>query len=209
MTRERRLSILTLAIAIGCGGQSLLEPQPHDGGPDSTSSDADGGSSGLAAGSSSGAATSGGSASGSSGGLVGVDAGSLDGAATDGGLADATALDAQVPDAFPESCDGWAPLVIRADAAPNTCAFRPQDVWCDASTECVPYTLVRCSCFDSVYGVNKENTVRCPPPPCPPPQPPGCTTGGLVTQDCNIVTGSQQVAAACVDHQCMTYATGP
>ena len=92
--------------------------------------------------------------------------------------------------------------MLKADAAPNTCAFTPADMACDTSGDCIPYTVINCGCIDGVYGVNKTNTVHCIPPPCPPPPPiNGCTVSGLETQDCQLLAPQQDVAVACVNHQ--------
>ncbi len=118
-------------------------------------------------------------------------------------------VDAVAPGAFPPSCAGYAPLVLQPDAAPDTCAFTPADVACTESGDCVPYTRLGCSCIDAVYGVTRSNMVRCAAPPCPPP-PEGCPASGFVTQSCQVVNDLSQVAVACVNGQCKTYATnGP
>ncbi len=161
-------------------------------------------------GSSSGAGSSGsggGRSSSSSSGGGGADATTADALPETG-----RAFDAAVPDAFPADC-GVLTLVLRPDAAPNTCAFTPADVACDASTDCIPYTVTQCGCVDGVYGLNTTNMVKCVAPPCAPPPPgsAGCQpdNSGFEAQDCRLAADLQQVAVACVDHQCMTYAVGP
>jgi hypothetical protein len=208
-----------LAAAFGlstaCGNSSSTGTPSSDAGTnDATSSSSGGSGGGSSAGTSgissgSAASTSDDSSSSSSG--AGSDSGS-DGTA--GG-----AFDAEIPDAFPESC-GQFTFALNPDAAPHTCAFTPADVACNRNADCEWYIAVGCGCFQPVYGVNKVRTAACSPPPCPPPLA-GCpedASGGYLTQDCQLVDNSPYsrfidsgttVAVACVNHQCMTYAAGP
>jgi hypothetical protein len=126
---------------------------------------------------------------------------------------DAAIFDAEVPDAFPASCA----IALRPDAAPHTCAFTPADVFCNMDADCFAFEVVGC-CGSTVVGVNKTSTASCPAPPCVPPDQDADCPGGWMTQDCRLVPnspyarfveGGATVAVACVDHQCMTYATGP
>jgi hypothetical protein len=116
-------------------------------------------------------------------------------------------FDAEIPDALPTSCPGQPQLALDPDAAPHTCAFTPADVACNTNADCTTHVVVQCQCIDRVYGVNTANTIRCPPPPCPPPIN-GCPSNasGYRTQDCQVVVKLQDVAVACVGHQCLTYA---
>lgn len=105
-------------------------------------------------------------------------------------------------------------LVLQPDAAPDTCSFTPTDVACNANEDCTVYVKANCSCVKAAFGVNTASTAYCSGDlPCPPPEPgtPGCVSdaSGLGTQDCKLVPGLQQVAVACVNHRCLTYAIGP
>jgi hypothetical protein len=132
--------------------------------------------------------------SGSSGGGSGSSSGS-------GGI-----VAAEIPDAFPVRCAQYT-FVLDPDAAANTCAFTPADVACSTNADCTTYVDVQCSCISPIYGVSTSSTARCTPPPCPQSD---CSSGasGFYTQDCQLVPNQQDVAVACVDHQCMTYAVG-
>jgi hypothetical protein len=111
-------------------------------------------------------------------------------------------FDAPFPDAFPTSCPGQPDLALDPDAAPHTCAFTPADVACNTNADCTTHVVVACQCIDRVYGVNTANTLRCPPPlnGCP------SNASGYRTQDCQLVVKLQDIAVACVGHQCLTYA---
>lgn len=97
---------------------------------------------------------------------------------------------------------------LISDAAPRTCAFTPADVACDSDSDCTVYQVVGCGCFDPVVGVNASSTAQCLPPPCPPPMPNPCSPygSGLTTQTCENVSQLSDVAVACVQHVCVTYA---
>ncbi len=129
------------------------------------------------------------------------DAGSSSSGGPDSGT-DAS-FDALTPDAFADCA--WS-LVLDPDAAPNTCAVTPADVACNTNADCTSFVRNMCSCPVPIYGVNTANTVLCIPPPCVllPPGDGGCQ-GPYETQDCKV---TQNVAVACVNHQCMTYAPG-
>jgi hypothetical protein len=216
MNFRRTAAIAALVFApgalgwIACGG-GVNSSGAADAGSESGSSSGSSGAGGAGSSGSSGTSSSG------SGSPVESGGGSSSGSSSSGGGADAEAadalpetglaFDAAVPDAFPADC-GVLTLMLRPDAAPNTCAFTPADVACDASDDCVPYTVPNCGCVDGVYGLNKMGTVRCIAPPCPPPLD-GCSVSGFETQDCQVVATQQHVAVACVNHQCMTYAVGP
>lgn len=131
--------------------------------------------------------------------------GATDGSSGGDGGAGGT-FDAEIPDAFPESC-GQFKFALDPDAAPNTCAFTPADVACNTSTDCNSYGVNGCGCIEPLYGVNEASTAKCIPPPCPPPLN-GCRAdaSGYGTQDCKLAPDLQHVAVACVNHQCMTYA---
>ncbi len=116
------------------------------------------------------------------------------------------APDLEIPDAFPASCSE-ATFRLTPDAGPRQCAFTPADVSCNTNADCVPYTVVGCGCFDLVYGVNKTSTAQCFPPPCVPLNQ-DCDASGLYTQDCQFV-GSRTPGAACVNHQCLSFAGTP
>jgi hypothetical protein len=97
---------------------------------------------------------------------------------------------------------------LTSDAAPRTCAFTPADVACDSDSDCTVYQVVGCGCFDAVVGVNASSTAQCLPPPCPPPMSNQCSPygSGLTTQTCENVSQLSDVAVACVQHVCATYA---
>jgi hypothetical protein len=173
------ISMFAMAAALGCGGRA----------------------GGTSAGTSSGTMAESGSSSGS---------GSGAGSGSDFGTGDT--LDADIPDAFPVTCAQYT-FALDPDAAAEMCAFTPADVECNSTTDCTSYVKVGCGCFSPVYGVNNKNTVKCFAPPCigqisadggiytcP------ADTFGLYTQDCQFVADSQNVAVACVNHQCLTYA---
>jgi hypothetical protein len=117
--------------------------------------------------------------------------------------------DARVSGTSPASCVPFAHLMLP-DAAPGMCLVTPADVACEASDDCEPNYVRGCAICGvfSVYGLSKVNTLSCPPPPCaPPPQPvPPCVDSGFTTQDCRFVVSYEDIAVACVDGQCMTYA---
>jgi hypothetical protein len=129
---------------------------------------------------------------------------------------------AEVPDAFPPSCNEFS-FELEPDAAANTCAFTPADVACSTSADCVTQVMAGCGCFQPVYGVNKMSTAVCIPPPCPALPTQTClndASAGYLTQDCQFVDSVQYAgfpespnetfaAVACVNHQCETYAAGP
>jgi len=58
------------------------------------------------------------------------------------------------------------------------------------------------------YGVSTMNTVTCPVEACPPGPmcPVDATTYVATQQDCRFVANQQDVAVACVNGQCTTYA---
>ena len=218
MRFRRVAAISTLVLAPGALGGIACGGGINSSGAADASSESGGssGSSGAGAGSSGSSGSSGTSSSGS-GGASGSGGGSSSGSSSSGGGADADApdalpetggaVDAAVPDGLPADC-GELTLMLRPDAAPNTCAFTPADVACDTSDNCFAYTMIGCGCIDGIYGLNKAETVRCIPPPCPPPIN-GCTVSGFETQDCQVVATQQDVAVACVNHECVTYAVGP
>ena len=219
MRFRRVAAISTLVLApgalggIACGGginSSGAADASSESGGSSGSSGATGAGSSGSTGSSGGSGSGSGGASGSGG--ESSSGSSSSGGVFDGAAADALpktggAVDAAVPDAFPADC-GEVTLVLRPDAAPNTCAFTPADVACNTGTDCNSYLVNGCGCIEPLYGVNTASTAKCEPPPCPPPLG-GCPASGFETQDCKVVTDSQHVAVACVNHQCMTYAVGP
>ncbi len=100
----------------------------------------------------------------------------------------------------------------------NPCVPTPADVACNSNADCTLFEFPSCGCTSLVYGVNHGALARlfpeCAPPPCvvasPPPFPCVDAAVGLYTQDCELSPRSQNVLAACVDHQCRTYvpATG-
>jgi hypothetical protein len=162
----------------------------------------------------------GGSSTGTSSG-TGAESGSRSGAGTgsgsDSGSAGGTGatLDAEIPDAFPVTCAEYT-FALDPDATAGMCAFTPADVACNSNTDCTSYAKIGCGCFDPVYGVNTANTVKCFAPPCnaqlnadggvytcP------SEASGLYTQDCQFVPDSQNVTVACVNHQCLTFASVP
>jgi hypothetical protein len=106
-------------------------------------------------------------------------------------------------------CVPFARLLLP-DAEPNTCAFSPADIACTTDDDCKPYYVRGCSSCGvfAVVGQSQMNTVNCPVPPCvPPSQPvPPCVDAGYTTQSCQFVSHYSDVAAACVNGQCMTYA---
>jgi hypothetical protein len=123
-------------------------------------------------------------------------------------VADVATFDAEIPDGFPTRC-GQVSFVLTPDAAPKTCAISPADIACNTLADCTSYAVdVSCDCVIPVYGINKTNAVRCSPEPCPPPAT-GCSVSGYQTQDCRLVTSWPDVAVDCVNHQCLTYASGP
>jgi hypothetical protein len=187
MSYRRRLPTALLMVVLGCGGKTGGAAAGGDGSA-SSSGTSSATSSGMTeqnseGASSSGATSSGGSGSGSEGGSAGN-------------------LDAEIPDAFPVSCAQFT-FVLQPDAAPNTCAVSPADVACNTNSDCSTYVW-GCGCIEEVYGVNTSSTVRCTWPPCP-----LCSSAdasGYYTEDCKLVSELQNVAVACVNGQCMTYA---
>jgi hypothetical protein len=218
VTYQKTLPRALLVFALDCGGRSglnVLGATSAQTGDDATAAGglAETGSSssgvvttGGAASSGSGSSSDGGSPSGSG---SGSSSGSSSVSESRGDAGTAGTFDAETPDAFPASCAHY-PLLLDPDAAPNTCAFTPADVACDANADCTQYVVTHCGCgVDPVYGVNTANTIGCAPSQCPPPQG-GCSDDpfGLYTQDCQVVPHSQNVAVACVNHQCTTFAVG-
>jgi hypothetical protein len=118
-------------------------------------------------------------------------------------------VDARVPDGFPANCVPFSPLRLP-DASPDTCLVSAADLVCQTNEDCEPYFRRGCAICGvfSVIGLNKSNTVQCPAPPCAPPsQPvPPCVDSGFTTQSCQFVASYTDIAVACVNQQCMTYA---
>ena len=211
MKYRRQLSTLLVVFAFGCGSDAQVVPAAgnDDASNIGSSSGVDATMGGSSSGGNDGAP---GSESGDSASNIGADSASgNDGSPSDGSPSDAgidDAFDVEIPDAFPTSC---APIVFTLvpDAAPNTCAFTPASVACDANADCVPYPVIGCGCIDPVYGVNKTSTVRCVPPPCAL-IPQSCDGGsGYESQDCRLAPGYNDFSAACVNHQCLSFVTGP
>lgn len=113
-------------------------------------------------------------------------------------------LDAEVPSAQSDGACG-----LRLVSCSAGCGFTPTDVACDSSSECRTFTVPgHCGCGGQVVGVNTTSTgsiVRCPLTYCPPP--PSGTLCPLLTEHCEAIYDASNVAVACVDHQCVTYAT--
>jgi hypothetical protein len=175
------------------------------GGQDGRVATSDGASSGGSGSSSGGgSSSSGGSSSGGGGAQDGSTAGPVDGGPD---FSANTLADVQVPDAFPATCS-LADFSLVPDAGPGYCAFTPADVACNANTDCGWYEAVGCGCVQRIFGVNKNSTARCIPPPCAPPLGGSvCDASGLYTQDCQVVSDTNNVFAACVNHQCRTFST--
>jgi hypothetical protein len=196
------LALLVFPLLAGCAGEAVS----ISGDASSQSGSSAASSSGTQGASSSSGTTSTGAQTtvGSEGGTGAIDAQSVGDAAND------PIPDASIPDAFPASCDGGFTLRLFADASPHTCQLEPSEVACETSTDCSPFEILSC-CWRAAVGVNKTNTASCPAPPCAPPQPggPPCDDTSIETEDCQSAPDLQHVAVACVDHRCMTYATGP
>lgn len=183
--------------AVGCGGQTGASA-----GGDSSVALSDGASSG-------GSGSSGGRGGGSGGSSSGVTTGrdSSGSSSSGGGDASDGVADVEIPDAFPASCSA-ASFPLTANVAPTQCAFTPADVRCDTNADCTWQTTVGCGCFDLVYGVNRTSMVKCIPPPCVPLMIDcDASASGLYTQDCQFVPDPKHLAAACVNHRCLSFAT--
>ncbi|MGO9836471.1 MAG: hypothetical protein ACLP1X_19905 [Polyangiaceae bacterium] len=131
--------------------------------------------------------------------------GAADGAAS----GNDAAFDAESPGEIPTTCVPFAPLRLP-DAASEAGRALAADVACTTSEDCEPHYCRGCAICGVflVVGLSKTNTVECVSLPCaPPPQPvPPCVDSGFTTQDCQFVSSFQQIAIACVNQQCMTYA---
>lgn len=118
-------------------------------------------------------------------------------------------LEAETPSAVPTMCVPFAPLRLP-EAASEASLAAAASVACSTSTDCEPRYCRGCAICGvfPVVGLNKMHALSCVPPPCaPPPQPvPPCVDSGFTTQDCQFVATFQQIAVACVNQQCMTYA---
>src|SRR5579872_614887 len=110
--------------------------------------------------------------------------------------------DVPVPLALPG--DGGC-LEQPVDAAPMRapCAFAISEVVCDASSDCTWTTRVSC-CGSLAVGVNRTNITMCPPPPCPPGTCPD-GPGGFVTEYCQSIASTLDIAVACVQGRCVSY----
>lgn len=189
------LAVCLWVAGLGCGGVAFLSPT--DASADSTSADAALGEENLKGPSV--------DASPSDGGLDALDAWTSSWPeASDAGAADAApAVEVRAPDALPDgACGGPA----RPDSGASPCAYTTADVTCASGADCVAQPIISCGCYDLVLGVNRHSHGPCPPPPCPPPID-GCDGGGLVTAYCETVASVSQVSVACVDHQCVAFAT--
>ena len=107
-----------------------------------------------------------------------------------------------VPVALPG--DGGC-LEEPVDAAPMRapCVFAISEVVCDASSDCTWTTRTSC-CGSLAVGVNHTNITSCPPPPCPPGTCPD-GSGGFVTEYCESILSTSDIAVACVRGRCVTY----
>ncbi len=203
MASRAGIAAACVLFTLGCSGKTSTTSGGDGGGSSSgASSGSASGGNASSSGSSSGTASSGGSSSG------GVSSGS---GSSSGGATDASdtldAGSAEVPDAFPATCSASA-FALTPDGGLNECAFRPSDVTCDANADCVAYIAYGCGCFYDVWGVNKSSTARCLPPPCVAPMD-ACDpdASGLYTQECRFVPyGTTNLAAACVNHRCLSFA---
>jgi hypothetical protein len=119
------------------------------------------------------------------------------------------AFDAETPREIPTTCVPFA-LLRQPDAASEAGRVLAADVGCTTSEDCEPHYCRGCAICGVflVAGLSKTNTVECPDLPCevPFPQPVPCVDSGFTTQDCQFVSSFQQIAVACVNQQCMTYA---
>jgi hypothetical protein len=206
MRLQKEHAVVILVFGLGCGGKT--ETASNGSREANASSGGSGGSSEISDASTSGSASAGSAGSSGHSSVSGSNGGTGDG------------LDAEVPDAFPVTCAQYT-FALDPDAPANTCAITLADVACNSNADCTSYRPPGCGCIEPVYGVNTtygvnvKGTALCPPPPCAPQT---NADGGLYTcpvdasgpytEDCQFVPGSQSVAVACVNHQCLTYAAG-
>jgi hypothetical protein len=170
-----------LAVAIGCGGKAQSVADSGDG---SASSGVDGSS---------------------GGGIPSVVTSGDDDASVQ-------SSDGQSPSGTSDSGQG---AKSDAEAVPGaSCGQRlpcAVDIACSVTTDCT-FGIWGGSCGGGcttlTYGVSTANTVICPVEACPPG--PACpvdaTTYVATQQDCRLVANRQDVAVACVNGQCTTYA---
>jgi len=114
-----------------------------------------------------------------------------------------TSFDAAVPDAA--SCTSTFGLDL--DATPRWCELSPEDVACNAASDCTVLVVGGCPCGGYAYGTNAASPELplCTTPACIPPPSGGCP--GYETEDCEFVPSTEEIGVACVAHTCLTFAT--
>jgi hypothetical protein len=122
--------------------------------------------------------------------------------ASDGSFTDGEA--APEADSGVWNCPGPL-MIVPFNAAPCLGTVTEGDLACDSGSDCVVFQTHFCGCFLWTYGVNKASAPPCLIPSCiSPPGGEACDASGTLTQDCQLVASSDEVAAICIDHRCRT-----